>query len=120
MPCNSGSAAQYANELQVNGTHQPLPLRARLTGGLLLLVFLLVNAAVVLPSLHALWHDEEHACEETQCVVLAVAQGTFESPDPAPPQSRPFTVSRDNFVPVPATPSLGVHGPPSADRAPPA
>jgi len=114
------SWAQYANELQVNGNHQPLPFRARLTGGLLLLVFLLVNAAVVLPSLHALWHDEEHACDESQCVVLAVAQATFESPNPTPPPSRPFSLSRDVVVPVPSSPSLGVHGPPSADRAPPA
>jgi hypothetical protein len=53
-----------------------------LTGTLLLSAFLLVNAAIVLPGIHLLWHDE-HGCDEPGCVVLALAQGKLD-PGQAP------------------------------------
>lgn len=53
-----------------------------LTGTLLLGAFLLLNAAIVVPGIHLLWHDE-HGCDEPDCVVLVMAQGKLE-PGPSP------------------------------------
>lgn len=78
--------------------------------GFLLGVLLLLNAAVVLPALHGLWHDE-HGCDEPDCVVLAMAQGSVDAGvDPAP-------AVRPVAAPLPA-PVIPVLGPASADDCP--
>ncbi|MBL9128895.1 MAG: hypothetical protein JNL97_14685 [Verrucomicrobiales bacterium] len=94
-------------------------MRARLTGAVLLWVFVLLNAAVVLPSLHALWHGDDHDCDHTDCVVLAVAQGKFESPTAAPPPRRPMDEGRPCEVLSPRVPFVVRAGSPPAERAPP-
>lgn len=48
--------------------------RKALVSGFLLGTLLLLNAAVVVPAVHHLWHDG-HGCHEPECVVLALAQG---------------------------------------------
>jgi hypothetical protein len=99
-----------------------IPLRARLTGGVLLVVFLLLNAAVVLPSLHSLWHgdDHGHGCHHADCVVLAVAQGKFESPTAPMPPCRPTEVALSVALPLPDSPLPVPPGAPPAERGPPA
>lgn len=119
MPCHRTLGDHYANELQMARSGQGTPLRARLTGGLLLWVFLMLNAAVVLPSLHALWHGDDHDCDHTDCVVLAVAQGKFESPTATPPPRRPMAEARPVATLPPRTPWVVRAGSPPAERAPP-
>lgn len=95
------------------------PLRARLTGGVLLWVFLMLNAAVVLPSLHALWHGDDHDCDHTDCVVLAVAEGKYESPTTPPPPHPPLGVPVALPEWPPRNPSLADSGSPPVERGPP-
>jgi|GEM_PF-3063302 len=92
--------------------------RKLLTGGVLLVVFLLLNAAVVFPAFHALWHGD-HDCDETECVVLAVAQGNFENPEAVVPPQRPVAIARAAEVLPPSEPAVPHVGPPPAERAPP-
>ena len=118
MPCNRAVCDQYANELQMVGQPHTASLRRLLTGSALLVVFLLLNAAVVVPAFHALWHGDHH-CDETECVVLAVAQGNFENPEAAMPLLRPVELVRVAEMLPPATPLILHVGPPPAERAPP-
>lgn len=67
--------------------------------GCLLAFMLLLNAAAVLPSLHALWHDE-HGCDQPDCVVLAVAHGSVDPTTPAASALPPETVG----LPLPLLP----------------
>ena len=78
--------------------------------GLLLAVVLVLNAAVVLPVWHALWHDD-HGCDEPDCIVLALAQGTVDPSTPPSPVVRPVIVE----LPASAIPFLP---PVSADDCP--
>jgi hypothetical protein len=60
-----------------------MPLRRTLAAGFFLAVLILLNAATVLPALHALAHDHD-GCDQPDCVVVALAQGGIHSaPDPA-------------------------------------
>ena len=110
---------QYANELQMAVPQHSAPLRRLLTGSVLLVVFLLLNAAVVVPAIHALWHADHH-CDETECVVLAVAQGNLESPEAVMPPQRPLAMARLTEVVPPSVPVLPHAGSPPAERGPPA
>jgi hypothetical protein len=118
MPCNRAVRDQYANELQMAGQRHTTSLRRLLTGSALLVVFLLLNAAVVVPAFHALWHGD-HDCDETECVVLAVAQGNFENPEADMPLGRSVEWVRVAEILPPASPLIPHVGPPPAERAPP-
>lgn len=48
------------------------------------MLFLVLNAAVVVPAVHLLLHSHD-ACDQPDCVVLALAQGKVDT-DAAPVQ----------------------------------
>ncbi|MBL9138819.1 MAG: hypothetical protein JNK85_23320 [Verrucomicrobiales bacterium] len=102
----------------MEGTHQRRSLRKSLIAGFLLGVVVLLNAAVVVPALHYFWHDD-HTCDDPDCVVLAMVQGTVDS-DAAPAPSAEY---EGPSVPLPESPasqpSVSSDCPPLPGRAPP-
>lgn len=84
----------------------------------MLVVMVLLNAAVVLPALHQLWHDD-HDCDQPDCVVLAMAQGKIDA-DPTPmPLVAWFAVSTPLVSPAMGHPEVASDCPPLPGRSPP-
>ncbi len=70
--------------------------------GLMLGLLLALHAAAVLPALHHFWHgDDDHSeCHESDCVVLAFANGSID-PGPTPgPVIRPVFLAASDAVSI--------------------
>ncbi len=93
-------------------------LRRTVTAGFMLGVFLLLNLAVVLPALHALWHDG-HGCDEPDCVVVALAQGKADPVLFRVTVPEPVELESAAATPVVACQVIRADCPPLPGRAPP-
>jgi len=101
-------------------TPQSLPAHRSRFAGFLLGLFLLLNAAAVLPALHEFWHAG-HGCDQADCAIATLAHGGVDAAPTAPALCVP-TPPPPFLLETPGSPCLTSVSdcPPIPGRAPPA
>ena len=98
----TGNTAQDANALHLGNVQSTGRRRRRGMAGVLLGVLLALHAAAAFPALHHLLHGDHDPseCHESDCVVLAFANGSID-PGPAPgPVTRPVLLVASEAIPI--------------------